>query len=127
LVDHLLIGLDLFGHAHFAFAVQERDPAHFPQIHPDGIVIIALGLELFGRGGFAQSGAAFGEAFFRLIDDLDAILLQIEDDVIHLVQKEGTAGEDVVDLFEGDIAGFFAQLHQLFQTLVIGNHQCSLI
>ena len=125
LVDHLLVGFDLLGHADLAFAVEEGDAAHFAEIHADGVVVKAFGFEFFGGGGFADGGSAFGEAFFGFVDDLDAILAEVEDDVVHLVQEKGAAGQNVVDLFKGDIAGVLAQVHQFLQAFVVSDHVCS--
>ncbi len=126
LIDHLLVGFYLFGYSYLAIPVQKRNSAHFAQIHTYRVIIKAFGLELFGCCGFSNGRSAFGDAFLGFVDDFDPVLGKVENDVVHLIQKERTAGQDVVDLFEGDISGFFSQIHQLFQTFVISNHQCSL-
>ena len=121
LVDHLLVGFDLLGHADLAFAVQKGNAAHFAEIHADRIIVKALGLEFLGGSGFAEGGS-LGKALFGFVDDLDAVLAEVEDDVVHLVQEEGAVGQNVIDLLKGDIAGVLAEIDKFLQTFVVGDH-----
>ena len=134
--DAFLALLDPLGERDLALAREERDPAHLPEVHPNGVFGAADGsgrqvdrLTGLGRGRLLplvervlevvrQAGSLGG------VDDVDVHGSEHQHDVVELVRRDQVPGQGVVELVVGDVALLLArgdQLVQLFQPRILAH------
>ena len=91
---------DLLGQRDFLLALEERNRPHLGQVHAHRVVDAAGVLFLnetevnFAKLFFARGGAWAGLAFLglRLVNQLDAMLLEDEQELVELFRIDGVVG-----------------------------------
>ena len=116
--DGVLAALDAARNLHFAFAREQRDGAHLPQVHAHGVVDL-----LAEAGGQLQVEQifAFFELFLEILglfEDLDACAIQTGEHVLQLRAARKLAGQYFADFVVEDVSLFLAQLNEPLQPVV---------
>ena len=106
-------GFNAFGNLHLLLARQQRHLAHFLEIHADWIVqnvephllvfVFRLGL--------------FDAVHFRLVDDLDLQVAELEVDLVQFLRPDEALGQRVVDVAVGEVALHLGQADQFLYLL----------
>src|SRR5262245_7092639 len=125
--------LDLLGQRDFLVAAQERDLAHLREVHPHRVIDAAavllfekaeidLGTQLVVNFG-GLGGATLALLGLRLVDQLDALVLEQDQELIQFLGVDGVIRQIVVDLAVCQVAFLLALVEQSFQALVDLLHQ----
>ena len=113
--DAHLAALDALGDFDFAFAGEQGDGAHLAQVHADGVVGLLEGagreveFDVVGLfAGLVLLVALGGAAAAVAGEHIDALSVDGGQQIIEIVGRGDVAGQEVVDLAEGEIALLFA-------------------
>ncbi len=102
----------------FAFACEQRNRAHFAQVHAHGVV--GLVAEILGEvevAEFVDIVALFFEVEFRLLQDLDAGAVEVAQQVLELASRREIR-QQVVHFVVQDETFFLADFHELLHSTV---------
>ena len=115
--DRVLAALDAARDFHFAFAGEQRDGAHFAQIHAHRVV------DLLADAGGQFEVEDFLALFQLLIEilglfqDFDAGHIEAGQNVLELGAATEVAGQNFADFVVQDVALLFAHLYEPLQSL----------
>ena len=125
-LDHgQLAALDPPRDFHFALAREQRDGAHFAQVHADRIVGLVerarreIELQLLGAFARAIDDLVVPEVFLVRVDDLDAGAAERVEEVVELVGGGDLRRKQLVDLVVEQVAFLFADIDQLSNFVVL--------
>ncbi len=115
-----LPALDALGDLDFALAREQGDGAHLAQVHAHGVVGFfersGRKIELYVLGLFAGLGlvlVAPSAAVVVIAAELDALGVDGGEQVVEVVGRGDVAGQQVVDLAEGEVTLFLAYFDNL--------------
>ena len=131
--DEQLAALDALGDGHFAFAREQRNGAHFAEIHANGVVgffkraggeiEIAVGLRGFflrGRlsrvGGIRGRQRSFGGR--QIFVHIDAVALEGREQIVDFLRGVDLGRQDIVHLIVEQVTAFLAHRDELSYLIV---------
>jgi hypothetical protein len=100
--------VDRLGQDDLLLRGQERHLADLLEVHADGVVGGGLEGQLLVAGRAGLAGELLGIELVDHLDDLDVLVLQVLQDVVHLLGRDVDRGEGLDDLLVGEEAPLFA-------------------
>ena len=108
--------LDLLREADFLVAREERDFAHLRQVDAHRVVNPRAGRRfdfLFPRAGlFGRLGRRRAAFDIRLVHQINAHLVELHQDLVNLLRRNGVVGQAVVELLVGEEPALLPALEQ---------------
>ena len=100
--------VDRLGQDDLLLRGQERHLADLLEVHADGVVGGGLEGQLLVAGRAGLAGELLGVELVDHLDDLDVLVLQVLQDVVHLLGRDVDRGEGLDDLLVGEEAALLA-------------------
>src|SRR5258708_5326988 len=109
-----LAALNSLGDFHFAFACEQRDSAHFAQVHAHRIIGFferaALQVKFYVFAFFNFFEFLFGRQAFAGIQDVNALRANRGKQIVKIVRRMNVAGDEVVYLVISQVTFFFSRI-----------------